>query len=81
MLQYDKFLVVKNAFELNLLVHTDRIEDGNGLFEDEDWVETRRVDGHAVTYPWIQHGGGRTPVCWMTNPTRLGEGAHHDFPS
>ena len=50
------------ASELNLLMRTDRIEDGDGLFEDEDWMGTRRLDGHAVTYPldptrWWPHAG------------------------
>ena len=39
------------ASELDLLVRTDRIEDGDGLFEDEGWMGTRRVDRHVVTYP------------------------------
>ena len=43
-------------------MHTDRIEDGDGLFEDEDWMGTCRVDGLAVTYPldptrWWLHAG------------------------
>jgi len=50
------------ASELYLLMRTDRIEDGDGLFEDEDWMGTRWVNGHAVTYPldptrWWPHAG------------------------
>ena len=50
------------ASELNLLMRTDRIEDGDSPFENEDWMGTRWVDGHAVTYPldptrWWPHAG------------------------
>ena len=43
-------------------MRTDRIEDEDGPFDDEDWIRVRRVDGHAVTYPldptrWWPHAG------------------------
>jgi hypothetical protein len=43
-------------------MRTDRIEDEDGPFDDEDWIGVRRVDGHAVTYPldptrWWPHAG------------------------